>query len=566
VNFTKQYYLTIVARTGGTATPASDWHDSGEIVTISATPNFTYSFTGWRGAGNGSYSGPENPSTVTMNSPITDTAGFTQTPVHVTIQTIPTGRRFTVDGIDDSTSQSYVWIAGSTHALAAADTELAGTGTRYVWQNWSDGGARIHNVAPTRDTTITVTFATQYYLTMIAGSGGTVTPLSGWRNAGATVNISAQPNPTFTFGGWNGVGTISYTGTNNPSSVTMESPITESASFVQTPVSVAFTTQPDGRHYIVDGIEYSKAEVFTWNSGSAHSISVPTPQGGIDGVQYAWKSWSDGQALTHTVSPTRDSAFTARFTTQFMLSMMSDSGGSVLPATGWQDSGKVVQLTAIPAPEFQFTGWNGTGPGEYTGMSNPVSIRVDGPITQVASFGRFDAEIIIATSPPSRNVVVDGVQYVAPRSFAWVTGSVHTIAVADTQTGSGGSRYLWSSWSDAKPISHSITVQKDSTFTANFSTQYFLTMSVNIGGTTVPTSGWYNAGQIVTITGESDTGFYFSRWVGIGNGAYDGPNNPSTVTMNGPISELANFRYLPVRISLTTNPPEGCTCMTDQRT
>ena len=36
-------------------------------------------------------------------------------------------------------------------------------------------------------------FTTQYYLTMSHGTGGTVSPASGWRNSGAAISISATP-------------------------------------------------------------------------------------------------------------------------------------------------------------------------------------------------------------------------------------------------------------------------------------------------------------------------------------------------------------------------------------
>ena len=35
----------------------------------------------------------------------------------------------------------------------------------------------------------------------------------------------------------------------------------------------------------------------------------------------------------------------------------------------------------------------------------------------------------------------------------------------------------------------------------------------------------------------------FSGWVGSGTGSYTGPNNPVSITMNGPITEMGNFSY-----------------------
>ena len=56
--------------------PASGWRGSGTAVSISATPTSGYSFTNWSGSGIGSYSGTNNPASITMSGPITETATF----------------------------------------------------------------------------------------------------------------------------------------------------------------------------------------------------------------------------------------------------------------------------------------------------------------------------------------------------------------------------------------------------------------------------------------------------------------------------------------------------------
>jgi List-Bact-rpt repeat protein len=76
------------------------------------------------------------------------------------------------------------------------------------------------------------TFTTQYYLTMTHGTDGRVTPASRWKNSGATVSISATPFTGYSFTNWTGTGTGSYSGPNNPASITMDGPITEMANFI----------------------------------------------------------------------------------------------------------------------------------------------------------------------------------------------------------------------------------------------------------------------------------------------------------------------------------------------
>ena len=113
-----------------------------------------------------------------------------------------------------------------------------------MWSSWSDGGAISHTVTPTSNSTYTVNFTTQYYLTMSAGAGGSVSPGSLWTNSGAVVNISATASNGYSFMGWTGGGAGSYSGNNNPAAVTLNGPITETASFTSLVQAMAFVQQP----------------------------------------------------------------------------------------------------------------------------------------------------------------------------------------------------------------------------------------------------------------------------------------------------------------------------------
>jgi hypothetical protein len=227
------------AATGGTVSPASGWKTSGSAISITATPTnntlVSYYFSNWAGSGTGSYSGTNNPALITMNGPITEAVTFIQNPVQITVQTKPAGLTFTVDGATYSAAQTFSWTPGSSHTIATTSPQSGGTGVQYVWSNWSGGGAISHAVAPTKNTTYTATFTTQYYLTMSAGTGGKVNLTSGWKSSGAILSISATANAGYSFSNWTGSGTSSYSGTNNPASITMSSPVTEAAAFTPNP-------------------------------------------------------------------------------------------------------------------------------------------------------------------------------------------------------------------------------------------------------------------------------------------------------------------------------------------
>src|SRR5439155_26471834 len=104
---------------------------------ISATPtnntSVSYSFGGWTGTGIGSYSGTNNPASITMNGPITETAAFTQNSVQVTVQTNSAGFSFTVDGTSYTSAQTFSWQPGSSHTLGTTSPHTGGAGVQYAW-------------------------------------------------------------------------------------------------------------------------------------------------------------------------------------------------------------------------------------------------------------------------------------------------------------------------------------------------------------------------------------------------------------------------------------------------
>ncbi len=78
MSFQESGYLLTTGISGccGSVSPASGYYFGGP-VTIKATPaSGSYYFTGWTGSGSGSYTGSNNPQTITLGGPVTETAGF----------------------------------------------------------------------------------------------------------------------------------------------------------------------------------------------------------------------------------------------------------------------------------------------------------------------------------------------------------------------------------------------------------------------------------------------------------------------------------------------------------
>jgi Divergent InlB B-repeat domain len=407
INMLPQTETQLIAGAGSQTGPCGGTcHRWGDYSSMSIDPSdgctFWYTTEYFTSASNGGNSPPiwssrigsfKFPSCAAATPTPTPTPTATPTPapiVQVTVQTSPTGLTFSVDGTTYSSTQTFSWASGSSHTIATTSPQSGGSGVRYVWSSWTGGGAISHTVAPTTNKTYTATFRTQYYLTMTHGTGGTVTPASGWKNSGSAVSISATPTNntqvSYRFDHWTGTGAGSYSGTNNPASITMNGPITENATFIQNPVQVSVQTNPSGRTFSVDGTTYSLAQTFSWNPGSSHTIATTSPQNGSTGVRYVWSNWSGGGAISHSVAPTTNKTYTATFSTQYYLTMSHGTGGTVTPASGWRGSGTTVSITATPASGYSFTNWTGSGTGSFSGTNNPASITMGGPITETATF------------------------------------------------------------------------------------------------------------------------------------------------------------------------------------
>ncbi len=130
---------------------------------------------------------------------------------------------------------------------------------------------------------------------------------------------------------------------------------------------------------------------------------------------------------------------------------------------------------------------------------------------------------------------VDSVRFTSPQNFIWGIGSLHTISTSLQYT--TDTRYLWENWSDGGAMSHSVTATADTTYTANFRTQYLLFMSGSFNTTPPWGYNFYDAGQTLPLEATYPAGCQFVRWVGTGNGSYTGTVNPSQIVMNGPITE-----------------------------
>lgn len=489
----------------------------------------------------------------TQNATITILASCT-TPI--TIQTIPAGLPFSVDGGSEQKSPATVSLSQGSHTVGVRSPQSGGTGIQYVFVSWSDGGAASHTITVgASPITLTATFKTQFQLTTAASpaGGGSVTPASGaFFDSGTVVPISATPGSGFTFSGWNGP-VANQTAAST--TVTMSAPQTVSANFTG---QTSFQTSPPGLKISVDGGTAQPAPFSLSLTPGTHTVSTSSPQAGTaSGTQYVFSSWSDGGAATHSITVgTAPATYTASFKTQYQLttSVLPAGSGTVTPGSGgFFDSGSSVAISAAPATGYSFSNWTGSVANTN---SSSTTISMTAPQTATANFIRSGTAITIQTVPSALQFTVDGgTPQTAPQTLTLTPGT-HSIGVATAQAGLPGVQYVYTSWSDGGLPVHSITVTSTpAAYTANFQTQYQLnTAAAPAGGGSVTPSGgnYYNAGTLVSLVATPAATYSFQNWTG----NVSNPNSQaSTIFMSAPQAVTANFVRSAVTVTIATTPP-----------
>ena len=211
-----------------------------------------------------------------------------------------------------------------------------------------------------------------------------------------------------------------------------------------TPVTIQ--TSPAGLQFSLDGTAYTAPQTLSLAQGT-HTIAVASPQPGATGTEYVFSSWSDGGAASHTITVgTTAAAYTATFSPRYQLTVSASPavGGTVSPATGFYNSGTVVNLSATANSGYTFSGWTGS---VANASSASTTVTMSAPETVTANFTALGPMFML--NPASANFSVSAgagtVTVTAPNSTATWTAvsnsSFLTIASSASGTGNGTVSY-----------------------------------------------------------------------------------------------------------------------------
>src|SRR5581483_7024074 len=143
------------------------------------------------------------------------------------------------------------------------------------------------------------------------------------------------------------------------------------------------------------------------------------------GAQYAFYSWSDGGAASHTVTgPSAATTYTATFKTQYFLttSVAPAGGGSIAPAGGWYDAGACIAVGASPTAGYSFAGFSGA----LSGATTPQNLSMISASARQVGPGKTYATpcAAIAAASPGDTILIDAAGSYNGDVCRWTTNNL----------------------------------------------------------------------------------------------------------------------------------------------
>lgn len=524
------YTLTVNTSGNGSVSPNGGSYDSGESVTLTATPSNGATFSNWTGDASGS----SNPLTITMNSNKNITAVFTGG----TTPSPSQEHNFTTQG----TSSSFFNISGNlsttkgtvnyngltlTQCLkiesstsvtftTTQDSEL----TLVFNEGWSGGfnvdgtsrnvtGGILTVSLPAGSHTLSKDSVANLYYMSLSGDGGT--------NPNPPTGCGAYQAEN---GSWNDATVdtehIGFTGSGYVNGENT------SGNYIEMTVNVSQSGSHDVEVFYACESSNRPANISVNGSNQISNLSLP-----------ATGAWTSYNSVTFSVNLNQGSN-TIRFTA---------TGSEGLPnldkievcGEGSQSTGKVAALAATQVHNFTTDGKNSSffnisgnlstikGDVNYNGLTLTQCLKIESS-TSITFTSTEQAELILVFNENfSGKFKIDGTSYTASSGIITTTLSSgsHTLSKDNV-----ANLYYMSLGGDQGPPT-------GGPYTLNVSSSPSNGGSVSLS----PSGGTYSDGTVVTLTANSASGYSFQNWSGDASGS----SSTTTVTMNSNKNVTAIF-------------------------
>ncbi len=512
-------------------------YNTGTVVTLTAAPDSTSTFTGWSGGG---CSGTGT-CVITLNAATAVTATFTLQTFTLTVTKSGTGTGTVTSGpvgIDCGSTCMFGFTANTMVTLTATP-DANSTFTGWSGSGCSGTGQCVVPMTMARSVNAQFTIR-QFTLTVVReGSGtGTVTSApagincgsdcSEMYNAGTMVTLTAVAGSGDAFTGWSGGG---CTGTGT-CVVTVNGATSVTANFADNRLTVVRTGDGVGTVTSVpSGINCGNDCSQDYNTGTAVTLTAAAGSGA------RFSQWTTGPCMGSTlntclVTVSGPVTVTAEFLDVHVLTLNKGAGsgvGSVTssPAgidcndgcssdTGTYDEDTVVTLSAIAGPASYFIGWSGSG---CSGTGTCV-VTMSAARTVTANFGETFVLTVTPAGTGTGTVqsAPGGINCGADCTEAYIDGTVVTLTASPT----GGSTFMgWSGSGCSGTGTCVVTMSNTRNVTATFNPPPMFALNVTVTGTGTVSSSpagitacaaaagdcteSYTSGTMVTLTASANT-------------------------------------------------------------
>jgi len=382
----------------------------------------------------------------------------------ITIQTVPAGPTFYVDGQAYNNAATLVWPTGSKHIVSflldpvepnePANLQTSRDGnTQYIFNGWLDNAGLL---IPTSDpvqtvtadpriTTLTATLAVSYRVLVNFYNNGnpnsTSPPVCGspganpsgqtypgvvfvgqtcyWSTvsvfvaSGSVVNLNAIPYPGFVFTGW-----LFNSGPLNTylTSITVKGPVNLTPVFAPAK-RVHFLTNPLGMSVLVDHSVVPTRQTSDVTTCPSNEYLAVAPQFGIPPMCFGDFDFADGSK----------------------------------------------HVIGAPSPQVDTHGHWWVFDSFTNGMTANAIYTATNIATQDTLTATFDpgATATFNTNPPGLQLNVDGRQNWPSYNFVWALGSIHQVSAPSSNFSANGRQYTFQNWSNGGSAAQSVTVDQN---------------------------------------------------------------------------------------------------------
>jgi len=380
-------------------------------------------------------------------------------PTQITVTSNPPGLQVMVDGNPVTTPQTFAWSLNSTHTLAVQTNVQTLNGLiqnsntsatfYYTYGRWNDNTAQSHTITVTpgngeipfpasspQVATYTANFIqlVPYTTAVYPANTGSVAPspqpqsypgVSGlFFIARQQAMLTATPTNGWNFYEFNnGPFWLSGGLSANPKTFYVPDsgdPVNTTVEFSNTPVyTVDLTpeTFSSNEYAYIDGGFWYTPKIFSsfydpgWTPGSQHTLNLDALEYPFSiNSRFAFSSWSDGGAQSHTINlPAGSTSYIATVTPEFAPAdnwqfglPCGSASASITPNSptgdGFYPTGQVLTFDQTPATGWTFAGWS----YDLTGLTSPQNLTMTDEVLVFANYNTTNTPIsMISLSPPS---------------------------------------------------------------------------------------------------------------------------------------------------------------------